>query len=320
MRLKFIIIIFCLLFLVSCGRPLHENTFIVAGTYVKVISDDERAAGIVNKEFKRLESIFDPYDQDSELFELNNTYNTAVKVSSELIDIIDLSKKIHNLTDKSFNISCGRLYDFWKDLIKKGSIKKMPKPEIIEELKSPCDINDIEIDFDNDTILIKKKGLKIDLGGIAKGYMVDKAILKLKENDIKSAIINAGGDIYCLGKNKDRAWKIGLKDPENLTNIIKKSELIDLAVATSGNYEQFFKYKKRKLSHLIDSRSGYPVEGEIISVSVFSKSCAIADSLATSFFIMGLEKAKKFVSKNDMVIKALIVTRDKKGKHIYLLD
>lgn len=310
----------CVLFLYSCERPLHKNTFVIAGTYVEVISPDPRAAGIVHQEFKRLDKVFNSYDPDSEISRLNNTYNVPFKVSGDIIRALELSREVEVLTKGAFDVSYGVLYGFWKDLIKRGNIQSLPKAKQIKQLKKLCGSKYIEINSKKSTVLIRKKGLKIDLGGIAKGYIVDKAVSKLKENGINSALINAGGDIYCLGKNKGRPWTLGLRDPEDAAAIIKKEDLVDLAIATSGDYEQFFEYEGRRFSHLIDPRRGYPVESNIVSVSVIGENCVIADSLATAFFIMGSEAAKDFLSEGYYAVTVFVVTKDKDGKHIEVLN
>ena len=310
---RYKLLAYCLCFVIfslfssSCTKPPYKNTFIISGTYLEVISPYKEAGGIVYEEFKRLNSILSFYDPESELSQLNQTCNESFPASDELIEILQLSRKIYEESGGAFDVSCGVLYGFWKDLIRKGKVKEFPSGQTIEDLKNLCGMDNIDMDSKKNTIIIKRKGLKIDLAGIAKGYMVDKAIKKLQEAGIDSALINAGGDIYCLGKNKDRLWKVGVKDPKHHESIMESVELIDKAIVTSGSYEQFFDYKGERYSHLIDPRTGYPVKTNIVSVSVISQSCAIADSLATSLFIMEPEWAKKFISKGPYELKVFIV-------------
>jgi len=202
-------------------------------------------------------------------------------------------------------------------------------------------MQNIEVDFKNNTVRIKKKGLKIDLSAIAEGYMVDKAVYRLKEAGINSALINTGGDIYCLGKPEvskkesinpvrsrlrgtrpkqlasngvNNFWKVGIKDPDELTGIIENQILFDEAIATSGNYEQFFEYQGEKYSHLIDPKTGYPAKNGILSVSVVTKNCTTADSLASTFFVMGMEGIKEFLSGISSTMRVFVVFLDEKGK------
>ena len=301
----------------SCSSFLHKSTFIVSGTYLEVTSSSRRAAKIVHQEFKRLDAIFNNYDPDSEISILNNTYNVEVKASREMIEILQLAKQAYAISNGALDVSQGALYGFWKGLIKKGNIKELPSEAEIARLKKLGDTNYIEINSDKSTVLIMKEGLKIDLGSIAKGYMVDKAVLKLREAGISSAIINAGGDIYCLGLNKNRPWRIGIKNPEDLGGIIENEDLVDEAIATSGNYEQFFEFGGERLSHIIDPKSGYPVKNNISSVTVISKNCTTADSLATGFFVMGLEGIGNFLSRNPSTMRIFVITQGKDGKNIH---
>jgi len=307
-RLRLFFCFFLCIFLISCsGQPLYKNRFIISGTFLEVTSPYKQAAAICFQEFKRLNNIFNFYDPSSELSRLNQTYNKPFKASDELIEILQLSKEIYEETGGAFDISCGALYDFWKGLTKRDVIKEFPPDQIIDQLKSLCGIDYIEIDPELKTVTIKKKGMKIDLAGIAKGYMVDKAITKLKAAGLNSVLINAGGDLYCLGKNRDKLWKVGIRNPKHPRSIIEKEALIDQALVTSGTYEQFFNHNDQRYSHLVDPTSGYPIKTNIVSISVISQSCAIADSLATSLFIMEPEWARKFISYGPYELKVFIV-------------
>jgi thiamine biosynthesis lipoprotein len=302
--------------LFSCAPSLYKDTFVVSGTYLEVISPYREAGRIVYEEFKRLDKIFNFYSPDSEITKLNNTYNTSFRASKELIEVLRLSKQVYELTDGAFDVSKGTLYNFWKKIIRKRKIVDFPSKEKINEMKSLGGMDNILIK--DGSVIIKRRGLKIDLSGIAKGYMVDKATLKLKEKGIDSALINAGGDIYCLGKNGKKLWRVGIKDPQKVKRVLTIQQLEDEAIATSGGYEQFFEFKGKRYSHLINPISGFPVQNNILSVTVISKNCTTADSFATAFFIMGLEGIKSFFSKNLSTMKVFVVVKQKEGQHIYI--
>ncbi len=316
--IKFILAACCLLFFSSCTQGLYKNTFVILGTYLEVTSPYKKAANIVHEEFKRLDKIFNTYSSTSEISRLNGTYGVSFEVSEELIEVLKLSRDLTKMTNGAFDVTYGTLYEFWKGLTKEGRLREFPSEDKIRELKDIGGINNLEINIDKQTVLIKKQGLKIDIGGIAKGYIVDKAVRKLKQNGIDSAIINAGGDIYCLGKNKDKPWRVGIKDPKELIEVIESQDLVSEAIATSGNYEQFFEYKGERYSHLINPKTGYPIKNNILSVSVISKNCTTADSLATAFFVMGVEKIKEFFSKNPSTMKVFVVTEDNGKKHVHV--
>jgi len=302
----------------GCAQPLHKKKFIISGTYLKVSSSDRRAAKIVYREFRRLDKIFNIYNKRSELSGLNRTYNKPFEASDELIELLQLSEDIYNLSEGAFDASYGSLYKFWKELVKKESPKEFPAPETIAKIKGAGGMEAIEVDPKKGIVIIKKKGLIIDLSGIAKGYMVDKAISRLKEKGINSALINAGGDIYCLGMNAGDPWEVGIQDPTVLSEILETESLISEAIATSGGYEQFFTFKGKKYSHLIDPRKGYPVDNDLISVSVISENCTTADSLATAFSILGLEGVEKFLSKNLSTMRVFLIRSVGKDKQIHI--
>ncbi len=319
MAKKIIFFIICFTF-IGCSRPLHKNTYVVSGTYLEVISSNPDAATIVYEEFRRLDKIFNAYDADSELFRLNSTYGTKHKASVEMLEVLELSKELYDLTNGVFDVSCGSLYSFWKDFMKNENIDTFPDSKTIEKLQGICSQEFIEIDHDKGTVLITQEGLRIDLGGIAKGYMVDKAAKKLIEKGIDRALINAGGDIYCLGKRQDKPWVVGIKDPRQVSKVIMNQELSSEAVATSGNYEQFFEFENKRYSHIINPKTGYPVENNILSVSVVAKNCTTADSLATSFYIMGAEGIEDFLTRHSSTIRVYIITQDKGKENISILE
>lgn len=303
---------------IGCAKPLYKKKFIILGTYLEVSSPDRRAAKIVYREFRRLDKIFNIYDKRSELSRLNRTYNEPFKASDELIELLQLSENIYNLSEGAFDVTYGSLYKFWKRLIRDGKPNKFPTPEVIAKIKEAGGMDGLEVYPKKGVVIIKKKGLTIDLSGIAKGYMVDKAISRLKEKDINNALINAGGDIYCLGMNAKSPWEVGVQDPEMLSEILGVQVLMDEAIATSGGYEQFFTFKGKEYSHLIDPRKGYPIDNDLISVSIISKNCTTADSLATTFSILGLEGIEKFLSENSSTMKVFLVRSVDGNKHIHI--
>ena len=124
--------------------------------------------------------------------------------------------------------------------------------------------------------------------------------------------------MYCLGYNKDKKWAVGIKDPLDEKEIFYPLKLADEAVATSGSYEQFFDYQRKRYSHIIDTDSGFPKQTDILSVSVIAYNATTADSLATAFFIIGLEGIKKFLAKNLSTLKIFVISQDEQGKHLHV--
>ncbi|MDD4954844.1 MAG: FAD:protein FMN transferase [Candidatus Omnitrophica bacterium] len=312
-------VVICSVFIISCAKPGYKkDKFVIAGTFLEVVSPDNRASGIVYEEFKRLDKIFNFYDKGSELSRLNNTYNTPVKVSPELLEVLSLSKQLTEMTNGAFDVSYGSLYDFWKNLIKSGNIKELPSKETIDAIVKNCGMDKIEINTKESTVTIKKEGLKIDLGAIAEGYMVDKAALQLRKKGITSALINAGGDIYCLGTNRGYPWRVGIKKPGVVEGVIENEDLSDEAVTTSGDYEQFFDLAGKRYSHIIDPRTGYPVSSDVVSVSVITQNCTTADGMATAFFVGGISGVEDFLAKYPSTMRIFLVTEEGGRKNVHV--
>jgi thiamine biosynthesis lipoprotein len=169
----------------------------------------------------------------------------------------------------------------------------------IEKLKKSGGISQVKVDRGTQTVIISKKGINLDLSGIAKGYMVDQAIKELKKHGIDNALVNLGGEVYCLGRNRNKPWRVGIRRP--FGNVAKTIEVVDKAVATSGNYEQFYEKNGQIYSHLIDPEKGYPVEKKFLSITVIAEKSVEADILATAFFIKGRELAKEVIGKNPLL-------------------
>ncbi len=305
--LKKAIFFFLFFFLFACAPSLNKDKFIIAGTYLEVQSDDPKAAKIVYQEFKHLNQILNCYDQDSEVYKVNKNPEKEIKISKELIEIIEKAKSYHQFTEKIFDITKGKLYNFWKRWGKNKGKKEFPKNVEIEQLKSFGNINDINIDQTKKTIKLKDTGIVLDLSGIAKGYMVDKAVEKLKEAGVKSALINAGGEIYGLGKNRGKPWQVGIRGPRQ--TIVKSIEVSNAAVATAGNYEQVYKQDGKIYSHIINPESGYPAAANFLGVTVVAKKCTEADVLATVLFIKGKTFAGKII-KDMPDLKVYFVTEN----------
>jgi len=300
---------FFFLFLVSltsvvaisgCGKKeLYSNRQFLMGTVVEVISPHPEASEIVFDELRRIESIFSVYKQDSLISKLNNL--GFIEYNQEITDLLKKSLEFYKFTDGRFDVTVGPLTKLWKEAINQ---RKIPSQKLIEERKRLVGMQ--KVLFTADKIELKETGMSLDFGAIAKGYAVDKAVEKLKEKKIDSAIINAGGDIYCLGSKFGQPWNVGIQHPRDKKRIIKVLKLKNKAVATSGDYEQFMEINNQRYSHIIDPQTGYPVKNDVISVTIIADSCMIADAVATSIFLLGKEIGEeKF--KNMKGIEEIIV-------------
>jgi len=296
-------IILSALLIAGCGQPMRRDTQVLMGSFVEVISPDPRAAGIVFGEIRRIENICSKFNEDSELSRLNKT--GEARVSDDLFYLLKRSKDFWLASDGAFDITVAPLADIW------GFTKRdyhLPADDQIKKALAAVGSNKILFLETNNVVKFTVSGMKIDLGAIAPGYAVDCAVKKLKDAGITSCLINCTGEIYCLGDRAGRDWAVAIKAPSG-SGIRQRLELKDKAVATSGDYEQYFVKGKRHYSHLIDPRTGYPADSKISSVTVIAPDCLTADALSTAVFIMGREKGEELV-KRFPGVEVVVIPRD----------
>jgi thiamine biosynthesis lipoprotein len=169
------------------------------------------------------------------------------------------------------------------------------------------------------TCVLGVKGMKLDIGGIAKGYAVDLAAQKLQESGIQSAIVEAGGDLIAFGSaGKGKPWKIGIRHPRRPDALFGVIEIGEGAVATSGDYQQYFEIDGKRYHHIIDPENGYPAS-KCISATILAENCLEADAVVTAIFVMGPEKGMKWLSEHPDYL-GMIIYFDRNGKLTYVIS
>ncbi|MFH0763231.1 MAG: FAD:protein FMN transferase [Candidatus Omnitrophota bacterium] len=279
---------------ILCGcqnRQLYKDTHALMGTFVEVTSPDSRAGKIVFEEIKRIEGLLSKYLPESQISRLNQL--GRIEAAPEVFYIISRAKEFSKQSDGAFDVTVGPLMDLW------GFSRKnynLPGESDIQAALKLAGSDKIILYPENNVVELETHGAKIDLGAIAKGYAVDCAVDKLKKAGIKSCLINAGGDIYCLGKKFGRPWKVAVRGPHK--RAFKGSlQLVNKAVTTSGDYEQYFIKNKRRYSHIFDPQSGFPAASGVVSATVIAEDCLTADALATAIFVLGKEKSRALLEK-----------------------
>jgi thiamine biosynthesis lipoprotein len=239
------------------------------------------------EEISRIEKLISSWDKTSQTSTINNNSGIKpVKVDTELFDLIKRSVAISKLTDGAFDISYASMDKIWKF---DGSMEEFPTEEEIKSSVSKVGFQNIIFDEEKHTVFLKLKGMKIGFGGIGKGYAADKAKELLISNGAVAGIINASGDMNTWGKQPNgEDWTVAITNPMNKDKEYALLPITNGAVVTSGDYEKFVIFNDKRYSHIIDPRTGYPASG-IISVTVFAKQAELADALATSIFVMGIE-------------------------------
>jgi thiamine biosynthesis lipoprotein len=266
------------------------------GTEFKILIDHdcENKSSIAAKaafdEARRLNLIFSDYDTESELSKLSNSSYSSqkVKLSEELFEVLKFSKSLAQVTDGAFDPTLGQLSRLWR--ISRFR-KSLPNVISIEKAMDRVGSEYLILNYLQKEATLLKPGIILDLGGIAKGYTADRMMLILKNMGFDRCLIDAGGDLT-LGKRprQSKGWKIqigGIKHPDLPTMTLE-----NCSVATSGDSSQFVEINGTKYSHILNPRSGYGLEN-LTQVTVIAKNGISADSLATTFSVLGHKKSKE---------------------------
>ena len=239
-------------------------------------------------EIERIEALISSWKANSQTSLINkNAGLQPVKVSKELYDLIERSKKVSAITQGAFDISFGSIDDrLWRF---DGSMTEFPDSATARQ--AVCNINyqNILLNSQDTTVFLKEKGMKIGFGAIGKGYAAEQAKALLQSRGVNAAVINAGGDLTAWGQQADGSpWTVGIANPNANDLPFSWLEIRDKAVVTSGNYEKYVMIDGKRYSHIIDPRTGYPAQG-LKSVTVICSNAELADALATAIFILGKE-------------------------------
>jgi len=258
------------------------------------------AAGMA--EFDRIEALMSTYIPDSEMSRVNRlAADEPQPVTEELFQLLQKAREISDLTEGAFDItfdSVGQFYDFRQ--------RQRPDPLEISEHLDNIDFRQVVLNEAKKTVAFSAKGVRINLGGIAKGHSVEQVIALLADAGVTQALATAGGDTRLLGKRGDKPWVVGIRDPNDENAIFTRVALDDEAISTSGDYERFFVEDGTRYHHILSPASGRPVSG-VRSVSVIGPSATVTDGLSTSVFVMGPEKGMELIARLPDY-EALIIT------------
>jgi thiamine biosynthesis lipoprotein len=258
------------------------------------------------REMQRIENLLSCEKDSSEISAINRASGLhPVKVSYETLEMLKRSKAYCQKYNGVFDVTIGPLSDLWGFSEDKEIV--LPKDKTIKKLDKLVNYKDLEINEKDTTVFLKKKGMSIDLGGIAKGYAIDRGSAVLKKWGITNFILNAGGDIYVSGmKDKETLWKVGIKHPRKTNDLVAEFDLKDYAVATSGDYERFKIIDGVRYHHILDPATGYP--GRLSeSSTILAPTAEEADATATYVFLLGW---KKSLSDKNLNYPLLIVSSD----------
>ncbi|KPK41468.1 MAG: hypothetical protein AMJ78_05430 [Omnitrophica WOR_2 bacterium SM23_29] len=316
---KYGLLVFVPLFItltLGCSKtPTYSRTEFVMGTSVVIsVFDSDKSKQTIKaavdaafEEIKRVDTLMSNYKDNSEVSEINRLKGgERIKVSDETMEVLRRSREISALTKGAFDITVLPLLELWGFYGDSNTDRRPADKEIRAVLKS-VGYKKLKLGGGN-SVIKSKDGVKIILGGIAKGYAVDRAVRILKSRGIKSVLVEAGGDLICAGVKPDKnLWKIAIRHPRVKHKPIAILETEGCAIATSGDYENYHIVEGKRCSHIIDPRRGYPRGDLPASVTVIAKDVATADGLATAVFVLGPVEGMKFVE-NTPDIEAIIIS------------
>lgn len=298
---RFFLFLLPIILTAGCGQPVKKEARFLMGTYVEVTSPDPRAFGIVFSEFERLEKIFSLFDEDSELSLFNKSGSR--QVSEDLFRVLSEAVRYHRLTGGLFDVTIAPLSLVWKRALKEGAL---PPAEAVARARSLVGGDQLYLDETTRTARLMRYGASVDLGGIAKGYAVDRAVALLKEAGISTALVNVGGNMFGLSAAGARPWIVGIQDPRRQKKTVGVATLLNQAISTSGDYEQYFIFQNRRYSHIIDPKTGQPVASGLAAVTIVAPDATSADALSTSCFLAGRQRCVDFCKATEGVRATMI--------------
>ncbi|WP_195265810.1 FAD:protein FMN transferase [Clostridium sp. 1001275B_160808_H3] len=319
-----ILLIFSLTILSGCSKdnkvaePL-TRTELLMGTVVTVTlydSNDESILDNVFKKVKELESTLSINENGTLVDKINESAGIEpVKVDYDTYTVIKKGLEYAKLSNGLFDISVGPIVKLWNIGLPEA---KVPTQEEIDSKIPLVGYSDVELNEEESTVFLKKHGMMIDLGGVAKGYTADVISDMLTEEGVKSAIIDLGGNIFAHGTKVDGStWRIGIQNPfSDRGDIIGTITVKNKSIVTSGIYERYIEKDGIKYHHILSPKTGYPYENEIVGITIISDKSSDGDALSTSVFAMGVEEGMKFVNTQEG-IDAIFVTKD---NQIYITD
>ena len=278
----------------------------------------------VNVELERLNRRFSLFDDESELSILNKLkIGERQEISEEMYKMLSDVKDISSFTNGNFDITVAPLVTYWGFGNKNRDIASLFNTQKVSELLANVGMDGFDVFIeDKKYYFVKYNDIKLDMGAVAKGYGVDVIADLLLYNGIGDFVVEIGGEIRAVGDKSDDldGWNVGVLVPsyekeDGYTNVIN---LNNMAVATSGDYRNYFEYDGKKYSHFINPKTGFPVENKLASVTVIDKECKRADAIATALMVMGENKAIEWANDNNVI--AFFNMRSNDGKIVIELS
>lgn len=298
----------------SKAPKLQQVTGQTMGTIiyrVKYIGEQKELKNEIDQVLKAFNQSQSTYIPDSEISILNREGSFHYK-STYFLPVLEVSREVFTTTNGAYDPSVGPLVQAWGF----GPDKSIPTLDstTIDSLKALCGFE--QVIFNKDSVSLPKN-FQLDFSAIAKGYAVDLVAELLEKNGFTNYLVEIGGEIRCSGKNeKDETWSLGVEDPlvgADTQKILAIVRLRNRSLATSGNYRNYYEKGGRTYAHIIDPRTGYNAQHNLLSASVFASNCMVADAYATAFMVLGLDESMEIVKKTGD-LDAILIYQTEDGK------
>lgn len=291
-------------------EPYQRNSGFIFGTSYNITyqcADDHKAD--IEKALAEVDASLSPFNDTSIITHVNR--NEDVVLDNLFLDVFRLAQKINEDTDGAFDITVAPLVNAWGFGFKNGV---NPDDNVIDSLRQVVGFNKVRLE--NNKVVKFDPRVMLDCSAIAKGYGVDVVANLLRKLGIKNFMVEIGGEVVTSGVNPERMpWRIGVTKPTDDSLSVNNElqtviNVTDKAMATSGNYRNFYYKGGRKYAHTIDPKTGYPVQHSILSATVITDDCATADAYATSFMVLGMEKARLVLDRHPEMMAYFIYSDD----------
>ena len=296
------------------NMPYQRNSdFVFGTTFTVTYQCDSDMSQSIKAELMKVDYSLSPFNKESVITAINN--NEDVKPDKMFMDVFQLAMDVSRETDGAFDITVAPLVNAWGFGFKSG---EKPTARQVDSLRQIIGYQKITVDHGK----IRKQDprMMLDCSAIAKGYGTDVVANFLRQRGVRNFMVEIGGEVVTCGVNPERVpWKVGVIKPEDDSLSVSHElqtilNVTDIAMATSGNYRNFYYQGGKKYAHTIDPKTGYPVQHNILSATVLAKTCALADAYATSFMVMGLDKAQKVLERHPELMVYFIYD-DGQGKN-----
>jgi len=291
----------------------REEAIMGTRVAVELWSEDaalaERAMDAVIAEMRRTDELMSTYKPESQLSQVNaHAHERPVQVDADIIEVVERALAMSKLSGGAFDItyaSVGYLYDY--------RAHQRPTDQQIAAALPGVDYRQVQVDREARTIRFLRKGVRIDLGGIAKGYAVDRSIEHLRKLGIEHAMVNAGGDTRLLGDRRGKPWVVGIRDPRSEGRVVTRLPLEEEAISTSGDYERYFEEDGVRYHHILVPGTGKSARG-VRSATVIGDDATLTDALSTTVFVLGVERGMRLIA-GLKGVEAVVV--DEQGRIYY---